>query len=128
MQKQKGFTLIELMVVVAVIGIIAAIAYPNYTESVRKTRRAAAQACLLQGSQFMERYYTTNLTYANAALPACDASVTTYYTIAFAAAPTATAFTIQATPKSAQATDKCGTMGVTQTGAKTTTGTMTACW
>ncbi len=55
----RGFTLIELMIVVAVIAILAAIAYPSYQDSVRKSRRADAKAALLDLAQFMERNYTT---------------------------------------------------------------------
>ena len=62
LQRARGFTLIELMVVVAIIAILAAIAYPSYTNHVVKTRRAAATACVMEAAHFMERYYTTNLT------------------------------------------------------------------
>ena len=61
--RHTGFTLIEVMIVVAVIGILAAIAYPSYQESVTKTRRSAAQGCLVEMAQFMERFYTTNMRY-----------------------------------------------------------------
>jgi type IV pilus assembly protein PilE len=59
--RSKGFTLTEIMIVVAIIGIIAAIAYPSYQDSVRKSRRADARAVLLEAAQFMERRYTENL-------------------------------------------------------------------
>jgi prepilin-type N-terminal cleavage/methylation domain-containing protein len=54
---QKGFTLIELMIAVVVIAILAAIAYPSYQDSVRKSRRADAKSALMEHAQFMERTY-----------------------------------------------------------------------
>ena len=61
--KHHGFTLIELMIVVAVIAILASIGYPSYAEYVAKSRRAAMTATLLQGQQWMERFYTENFSY-----------------------------------------------------------------
>ncbi|MFZ4285277.1 type IV pilin protein [Variovorax sp. HJSM1_2] len=60
---QQGFTLIEVMITVVVVAILAAIAYPSYTEQVAKGRRAEAQATLLAGQQWMERFYTENYRY-----------------------------------------------------------------
>ena len=60
---EAGFTLIELMIVVVIIGILSAIAYPNYTQYVIDSRRATAAACLTQQAQVLERFFTTNLTY-----------------------------------------------------------------
>jgi type IV pilus assembly protein PilE len=62
-QAQGGFTLMELMITVAVVGILAAIAYPSFTEQIARSRRAEAQTILLSGQQWMERFYSENYSY-----------------------------------------------------------------
>jgi len=62
-KKHAGFTLIEVMVVVVIVGILASIAYPSYRESVAKSRRAAAKTTLIASQQWMERFYTENFRY-----------------------------------------------------------------
>ncbi|MEZ5534380.1 MAG: type IV pilin protein [Thiolinea sp.] len=64
-QKQQGFTLIEIMIVVAIIAIIAAIAYPSYAEQVRKSKRSDAQIGLQQLAQRQEAYFSRNYSYAS---------------------------------------------------------------
>lgn len=61
--KSSGFTLIELMIAVAIVGILAAIAYPQYVEYVRKGRRAECRSALLVGAQKMEKFYSNNNQY-----------------------------------------------------------------
>lgn len=129
MQK-SGFTLIELMIVVAIIGILTAIAYPSYQSHVVKTRRVTAESCLLELAQFMERYYTSNMSYADADLPTtqCQTDLGDFYTFQFAAStPTAATYTIQAVAKGSQATSdsSCATLAITHTGTKSPT---TGCW
>lgn len=125
MTKAKGFTLIELMIVVAIIGIIASIAYPSYIDNVRKSRRSSVEGCMTERSQLMERYYTSQMTYATAPLTQCEGSIASAYTLAFSV-QTATAYTIQATPEGDQANDSCGTLTINQLGTKTASGT--GCW
>lgn len=132
--KYKGFTLIELMVTVAIIGILAAIVLPSYQTYVLRTHRVTAAACLSEIAQQMERYYTSNLTYTGAAVPTptCVNDVASRYGFAFAAGqPTASTYTINATPSGAQSGDTlCGTLSITQAGVKGVSGTSSAaeCW
>lgn len=122
-----GFTLIELMIVVAIIGILAAIAYPSYTEQVRKTRRADCAAELVGLGNAMERFFTENGTYVGASVGGNPGDIypaqcpidggTAYYTLGIAN-QTASVFTIQAAPTGPQAADKCGTLTYTNTGVK----------
>lgn len=136
-----GFTLIELMIVVAIIGIIAAIAWPSYQESVRQARRADAQTALMELAHFMDRDYTKNGRYltaadvdaANALLPFAEApkeGASKTYDLNFLALPTANTYTLRAVPKGTMATDVCGTLTLTNTGAKGQAGeqTLAKCW
>lgn len=119
---QKGFTLIEMMIVVAIVGILTAIAYPSYAEYIRRGHRADARAGLLQAQQWLERSATATGLYPTA-LPATltwAGDATKRYTIGFDGAPTNATFTLIATRKagSPQATDRCGDMTLTNTGAR----------
>lgn len=138
----RGFTLIEVMITVAIIGILAAIAYPSYIEQVRKSRRADAKAALVTAAQTMERFYTENNSYAAAtAGDAVGSTITDHaptdrphadrtYDIALNPAPTATGFTITATRTGSQAGDTiCGDYALTNTGVKSVTvGSVANCW
>lgn len=135
-----GFSLIELMTVVAVVAILAAIAYPSYEDSMVKSRRKAATACLSEASQFMERHYTTNMRYsADAAckdapaLPGmqCQDDLEEHYEIKLSGV-SCTAFTVEANPRNRQKTKDtaCGKLTLDQTGLKGENGSADAasCW
>lgn len=118
----EGFTLVELMVVVAIVAILTAIAYPSYTQHILKTRRTAAKACLSEYANYMERYYTTNLTYVAAPDPGLDcqgAGQTGNYYDYTAGTLAVSTYTLTATPKGAQSSDSCGALTLSQTGART---------
>ncbi|AFJ03453.1 Type IV pilus biogenesis protein PilE [Methylophaga frappieri] len=114
-----GFSLIELMIVVVIIGILAGIAYPSYIENVRETRRATAQAALVELANYMERFYTENYTYpdADTDIPAAIQNDLEQYTLAIDAS-TATSFTLSAVPQGAQTADRCGDLTLNHIGVK----------
>jgi type IV pilus assembly protein PilE len=127
----KGFTLLELMIVTAIVAILAAIAVPAYDSYIIKTRRAAAAGCLMELSAFMERHYTTNLTYTGATLPTtqCQNDLDSYYTFGLDSTKLAQrTYTLQAVPAGSQTTDACGTLGINQAGTKTYKSGATSCW
>lgn len=123
--RSAGITLIELMVVVVVLGILAAIAYPSYRAQVLRSHRSDAKIALEQVAQTLERCYTNTSTYATCApLQAvidggAIASENGYYSVDFAAAPTALAFTVRATAVGGQLADSdCRTFTLTNTNVK----------
>jgi len=126
--RAAGFTLIELMIVVAIVGILAAIAYPSYVDQVRKTRRSDAQTALLRTAQTLERCYTEYNAYDNtgcaavAAGPVLASGYTGteggFYTLSATPALSTTAFTLKATPNGDQGNDKCGSLTYNSVGQK----------
>lgn len=119
--KHSGFTLVELVVAVAIVGILASIALPNYLEYVKKGRRAAAQSHLMDVAQRQQQYlldarsYAADLSTLSITTPG---DVSSYYTITMEAADaTPPTFTVTATPTGAQAGD--ATLTLDNAGVKT---------
>lgn len=129
-RRNRGFSLIELMIVIVVMGILAAVAFPNYTEYVRRGYRTEAQSHMMdiagrQGQYLIDaRAYAGSLSELSVSTPT---NVAKHYTITLEAnAGPPLAFTVTAAPKGDQTKDKCGTMTLNQSGAKTAaTG---SCW
>ncbi len=127
MRKQFGFTLMEMMITIVILGVLVGIAFPAYKGQMSSTRRAVAASCITEFAQFMERNYSTNMTYATnngvaLALPAtnCSRDLTGYYT--FNLIKDTSTFTLKADPIGTQAEDPCGTLTVDQLGERTANG------
>ena len=138
----KGFTLIEVMIVVVIIGILTAIALPAYTGYIARANRADARAQLLQGAQFMQRFYSANDQYdqdraGNAVLDQIPGNLkvsppegTTLYTLSVTATVTAYTLTMNPLVGTKMASDPCGSFRLNSVGSKSVTGAMSRdeCW
>ncbi len=137
-KKHQGITLIELMIVVAIMGIMAAVAFPSYMSHVQKTKRADGQTKLLEIMSLQERHYSLNNTYVVlSGLSAYSSDSVTSdegnYVVTAAACGSGLGSCVQltATPQGSQADDtECGSLTYSSTGAKgeSGTGTVDDCW
>lgn len=133
---QHGFTLIELMIVIAVVAILAAIGYPSYQEQVAKGRRADVQRALMEAEQYMRRYFNARDTFEGVSLPAALAAspragsgaasynivlIENNAVVATTTALSASTYTLRAVRTGVMLNDKCGDLMVTNTGVKTMT-------
>lgn len=131
MKRERGFTLLELMIVVAVVAIIAALAFPSFKEAIHKSHRSEAHQALNDVTLRQEKYRSNNATYGtcnNVMSPSTCASFNsglTYYTIAVSN-NTATGYAVTATPKGAQTGDRCGTYTYTMANGTLTKQTSTS--
>lgn len=125
----RGFTLIELMITVAIVGILAAIAFPAYTAYIARGRRAEVRAEVLKAEGWMERFYSENNRYANNVAN----NANTGFTAKFSSVPstgaanysitlvvTTASYTITAAPLNSMASDACGSYVKTNVGSLTT--------
>jgi type IV pilus assembly protein PilE len=132
-----GFTLIEVMIVVAIVAILAAIALPSYREQVAKSRRAEPVVGLLEASQYMRRYYSANDSYTTT-LPSGLINIPrdqTTGTYVVTAVINTTSYTLTATVQNpgTMATDKCGSFVLNSQGSKLNTyggvtSAINGCW
>lgn len=133
-----GYTLVELLITVAIIGIIAAVALPSFQASSMRAARSEAQAALLEAASDQERFYSANSSYSANALPLANpaqefkTSRDGHYQISIAACDTGTianCFVATATPQGGQASDACTTLTLTDTGIRGSTGAaVDECW
>ncbi|BDU17570.1 type IV pilin protein [Lysobacter auxotrophicus] len=140
-KKMRGFTLIELMIVVAVVAILAGIAYPMYNDAIRKSRRGQAKADLIELTQLAERYRSVNGTYKDFGKPGGDGTLAdawgksprtgTQYYVVKATTHTVDTLVLEAQPVAGQGQDKdkCKTLTIDATGKKSSTGSdPISCW
>ena len=141
---QRGFTLIELMIALVIIGVLVAIAVPAYTNYLQKSYRNDAKTALLDLATREEKFFSINNQYTSSATSLYGGSTATfpmnvqssassYYQLSAPAvtagsATTVASFSASAVPTNTQTPDACGTFTITSTGVTSVSGTLTNCW
>lgn len=135
-RRNRGFTLIELVIVMAIVAILAAIAYPSYQNYLMRSRRADGREMLQRIAAAQERFYTNRNTYTTDLTTAAGLNLGTtsseagHYTVAIAVAAGGQSYTLTATPQGIQASDACANLTVNNVGARGYSGAQTngSCW
>ena len=141
---QSGFSLIELMIVLVIIGVLVAVAVPAYTSYMQKSYRSDAKTALLDLASREEKYFSVNNQYTSSAASLyggttatfpmnVQSSSSSYYqlsapTITAGSATAVASFSASAVPINSQSADACGTFTITSTGVTSVSGTLTNCW
>ena len=126
-RKKQGFTLIELLITIAIVAILAQVAYASYVKSIQQSYRYQAQQSMVELSQQLERYYSRNGVYSGAGATAGDYS-DTHYTLSFSTLED-DEYEVTATPIAGQTSDDCGTLTLNHLGDTTSsTSSTSGCW
>lgn len=134
--RKRGFTLIELVITIAIVAILAAIAIPSYQNSMFRARRADGREMLQRVASAEERFYTNRNVYTADLTTAAGLNLITadseagHYTLAIVVDATGQTFTLTATPAGDQVGDRCGNLTVNNVGARGFSGSETngSCW
>jgi len=128
-ERASGFTLVELLVCLTLVGILLGIALPAYQEHIQRVRRVDAQKSLVELAQSLERFYTSRGSYVGATLPFGQSprdAGTAFYRLGFASAPEASGYVLQAEPVGAMSGDACGVLTLASSGLRGAA--MERCW
>lgn len=124
-QRAEGFTLIELMIVVAIVAILAMIAIPSFADQMRKSRRAEAISSMQDAQLRLERWRVDHADYSGSGATIANNN---HYTYTITATAGSNDYKIEAVPKGGQSKDSCGTLSITVTSGGHPTKVPSSCW